>query len=201
VWFAGRTDRSIARDLFHAHAIEDSERNWDRFRSAFQERLVVTLAACPGRVLPGVLDLLEQLSQRRDVALGLLTGNTRRGAQLKLDHYRLGHYFGEPHPIRGGFGDEHLDRDAVARHALEEMERYVGQSAHVDRVVVVGDTPLDVQCARAISARAVAVATGIHSRHELASAQPDLLVDSLADSSPLSAVLPGSASGSQRRVR
>src|SRR5262249_58386565 len=107
---------------------------------------------------------------------GLLTGNWRRGACIKLDHFGLFHHF-----EFGGYGDHHLDRDDVAREAWAEVRARFPQLAGAERVWVIGDTPLDVQCARAIGARAVAVATGWHSGTELAACAPDLLLDDLSD--------------------
>ena len=85
----------------------------------------------------------------------------------------------------GGFGDEHTDRDDVARaaHAVVH-ERFEG-IVTTDRIFIIGDTPLDVRCARAIGAKAIAVATGTHDAESLRAAEPDLLVESFADMEPL----------------
>ena len=153
---AGRTDRAITSDLFHHHGIADESANWQRFLDAYVEQLPQALAELDGRVLPGVFALLETLVARGDVALGLLTGNFRRGAELKLLHYRLDHHF-----EFGGFGDDYFDRDDVARSALAEACRHLDRQYAPDHIWVIGDTPSDVKCARAIGAHAVAVATGI----------------------------------------
>jgi phosphoglycolate phosphatase-like HAD superfamily hydrolase len=109
-----------------------------------------------------------------------LTGNIRDGARIKLSHYGLYHYF-----RLGGFGDEHHDRDDVAREVLRELQGALADVLDLDRVWVIGDTPFDVQCARAIGARAAAVATGWHTRDELAPSEPDLLFEDLSDAAPL----------------
>jgi phosphoglycolate phosphatase-like HAD superfamily hydrolase len=173
---SGRTDRAIALDLFRLHRIEESPENWARFQEGYLRHLPASLSGCPGRVLPGIVELLEALRSRGGVAVGLLTGNWRRGARIKLDHFGLFHHF-----EFGGFGDHHLDRDDVAREAWAEVRARFPQLAGAERVWVIGDTPLDVRCARAIGARAVAVATGWHSGAELAACAPDLLLDDLAD--------------------
>lgn len=172
--FSGRTDRWIAQRLFRAHDIDDTDANWQRLKDEYLRRLVVYLPQREGMVLPGVAALLSQLSQRDDVALGLLTGNAQGSAKLKLDHYCLSHYF-----AFGGYGDHFVDRDDVARDALTASRTHIGREVPPDRVWVIGDTPIDVRCARAIGARAVAVATGWDSRERLAAAAPDLVVDSL----------------------
>jgi phosphoglycolate phosphatase-like HAD superfamily hydrolase len=178
--FAGRTDRAIARDLLQQHGLEDCDANFRRFVRAYLGHLPQSLASRPGCVLPGVANLLERLRRRGNVAIGLLTGNLRDGATTKLRHYAIDHFFSF-----GGFGDRHLDRDDVARDAVTEIARHVSPSFAPDRIWVLGDTPLDVRCARAIGARVLAVATGLHSRDELAAESPDLLLDELSDAEAL----------------
>jgi len=178
--FAGRTDRAIIRDLFQTHQIEDSAHNRQRFLAAYLHHLPVCLTDHKGQVLPGIAALLNCLQQRGDVAVGLLTGNVRDGARLKLGHYGLYHHF-----AFGGFGDNHLNREEVAQEALAAVRGHLEDRVESEQVWVIGDTPLDVRCARSIGARAVAVATGWHSLDVLAAEQPDLLLADLSDPSPL----------------
>lgn len=178
VSYSGRTDRSIARELLLAHGIEDSLENWYKLQTAYLARLPDSLNQHDGRVLPGILALLHVLKGRGDIALGLLTGNVRAGARVKLGHYGLFDHF-----AFGGFGDLHFDRDDVAREAYAAAHTHVGSHVTPDRVWVIGDTPLDVQCARAIGARVVAVATGIHHYDQLKETSPDLLLGDFSDSS------------------
>jgi phosphoglycolate phosphatase len=182
--FSGRTDRAIVRDLFALHEVEVSPANWERFLTAYFRHLPVCLARHKGRVLPGVGDLLARLASRTDVGVGLLTGNVRIGARLKLEHYGIFHHF----PF-GGFGDDHLDRCDVAREALRVLHERRNGSVDLSRVWVIGDTPLDIACARAIGARTAAVATGQHGLDELAAARPDLLFTDLSDPTELIAML------------
>jgi phosphoglycolate phosphatase len=177
---SGRTDRAICRDLFRYHFLEETPNNWQRLIAAYLRHLPACLSQKDGRVLPGVGTLLEGLRCRNHVLVGLLTGNIRAGAKVKLGHFGLYEYFS-----LGGFGDDHFDRDDVAREALEAVRRHGNGSAPADRIWVIGDTPLDVRCARAIGARAVAVATGWHPVEELAACQPDLLFHDLSDAAPL----------------
>ena len=175
---SGRTDRAIICDLFRLHVIDDTPENHARLRDAYLGHLPSYLHA--GRVLPGIAELLAHLAERDDVALGLLTGNVREGAKVKLGYFGLFDYF-----RFGGYGDHHLDRDDVAREALAEVRRQLNGTACPERIWVIGDTPLDIRCARAIGARAVAVATGWHRLDELAEHQPDLLLTDLANPAPL----------------
>jgi phosphoglycolate phosphatase len=178
--FSGRTDRAIGRDLLHFHNIDYGPENWQRFRARYLQLLPECLHRHRGKVLPGIGELLALLAGRADMALGLLTGNLREGARLKLGHYGIHEYF-----AFGGYGDEHFDRDEVAHAALAAARRHLNGADDRSQFWVVGDTPLDVQCARAIGARVAAVATGWHSVEELAGARPDLLLPDLSDPKPL----------------
>ena len=180
VEYSGRTDRAIVRDLLRLHGIPESDANWWRLRDAYLEHLPASLAGSQGRVLPGIAALLESLCGRDNVAVGLLTGNVRAGARAKLGHFRLDHHF-----AFGGFGDDHFDRDDVAHEALAAARGHLNGAIDPERVWVIGDTPLDVRCARSIGARVAAVATGWHPLDELAAARPDLLLADLADPAPL----------------
>lgn len=183
---SGRTDRGICRELFDAHAIEHTPENWDRFRNAYLVGLNQHLQTKSGRVLPGVRELVAGLKAAPRVALGLLTGNVRDGAQRKLSHYALDEHF-----AFGGFGDTHHDRDDVAREALASARLHCGEGINGDQVWVIGDTPLDIRCARAIGAKVVAVATGTFTVDELHAHQPDLVVEDLGQTLELLEVLVG----------
>src|SRR4051812_17896994 len=91
--YSGRTDRAIGRDLLRLHDLDESPANWQRLRDGYLGRLPRSLRENAGCVLPGIAALLEQLAARGNVALGLLTGNVRAGARLKLGHYGLVHHF------------------------------------------------------------------------------------------------------------
>jgi phosphoglycolate phosphatase len=170
---AGRTDRAIGRDLFDYYSIPATDANWSRYLQTYFSLLPGSLNQCPGAILPGVAALMEQLSHHDEVFLGLLTGNFAVGARLKLEHYGLYHHF-----RTGGFGDLHLHRDDVARDALAAVkEQLPGVAA--EQIWVIGDTPADVQCGRAIGANVVAVATGIFTSSQLAEHRPDILLEDL----------------------
>jgi phosphoglycolate phosphatase-like HAD superfamily hydrolase len=174
--YSGRTDRAIARDLLAVHGIDPTVVNQMTLHNAYLANLPISLARNGGQVCPGIVEMLTVLHPRPDVVLGLLTGNTRAGARQKLGHFGLWDYFRV-----GGFGDEHFDRDDVALAALAEVRSHLGREVDPADVWVIGDTPLDVQCARAIGAKAVAVATGWHPPAELAGCAPDFLFPDLSD--------------------
>lgn len=171
---AGRTDRAITSDLFAFHQLEPSEERFGEFLASYLMHLPQSLATRDGRVLPGIEPLLQELEKQEPLALGLLTGNFEIAADLKLRHYGLDRHF-----QFGGYGDHHYDRDDVARWALEEAARHLACELQADRVWVIGDTPSDVKCARAIGAKVIAVATGIFSVQELAATRPDALFETL----------------------
>ena len=177
--FSGRTDRGIGAAMFQAHGIENTDQNWETLCTAYVDELARQLPLHAGMVLPGITSILETLSKTDHMTLGLLTGNVRSAADLKLKHYELRSFFSF-----GGFGDHHHDRDCVARDAVTAFES-TRNGIPATRIVVVGDTPLDVSCARAIDAEVIAVTTGLHSRDELEQTQPDLLLDDLANPQPL----------------
>src|SRR6478752_10811243 len=139
--YSGRTDRAIARDLLGLHGVEPSLENWQSLLTGYLARLPATLTSHQGRVLPGILALLQVLQTRSDVAIGLLTGNVRAGARVKLGHFGLFEHF-----AFGGFGDHHFDRDDVAREALEVARSHLNGRVKLDCCWVIGDTPLDIQC-------------------------------------------------------
>ena len=173
---SGRTDRAISADLLALCGLDDTDHHRARLLDAYLRLLPATLASRPGRVLPGVPRLLDRLAAMPGVAVGLITGNVQHGARIKLGHFGLWERF-----RFGGFGDRHAARDDVARDALEAVERHLGRAIDPGDVRVIGDTPFDVRCARAIGARAVGVLTGWHSREEMSACSPDLLLDDLSD--------------------
>jgi phosphoglycolate phosphatase len=207
VAFAGRSDRAIAMDLFRIHGVEPTAENWRRFYAGYLRRLDETLPTHEGNVLPGVVGLLEALTERGDVALGLLTGNVRGAARRKLTHYGLWGWF-----AFGGFGDDHVDRNDIAAAALAEASRHLegvrsllrleisatyqsNQSQNTpapvfseQQVVVIGDTLNDISCGRSIGARCVAVPTGHTPADVLRHGEPDVLVETLEDAAPILAL-------------
>ncbi|MFC1757415.1 HAD family hydrolase [Planctomycetota bacterium] len=178
ITFAGRTDRAIVNELFELHAIENTTENWERFQEHYLPHLTRAVTETDGVVLPGAEQLLNELATDRhsDVAVGLLTGNTQQAAKIKLSHFGIYHHF-----AFGGFGDDEPLRDDAARAAYRISQEHLSQPISSDRVVVIGDTPNDVTCARAIDARVIAVTTGSYSRDELVEAKPDAIIDDLTD--------------------
>ena len=174
--FAGRTDVSLVREFFTLQKIEPSPRNFERFFAAYVVWLEKLIVECEGEVCPGVLDFYEALESRAEPpVIGLLTGNIRRGAQIKLQRYQLWDKF----PF-GGFADDHEERDQIAAVARQRGADRLGRAIAGPEVLVIGDTPLDIRCARAIGAKVLAVATGNFSVAQLQEFQPDWVVEDLS---------------------
>ena len=174
--FAGRTDPSIVRDFFLRHRIEPSMENFRRFFDRYVFHLDDMLRQLTGRVLPGVATLINELRQMHQrPAIGLLTGNIRLGAQIKLSHYQLWDAF-----QTGGFGDDHEDRNQIAIIARQRGSEFLRQKLTGEEIVVIGDTPRDIECARAIEARCLAVATGSYRIEHLREHRPTWAVDTLS---------------------
>jgi phosphoglycolate phosphatase len=181
---SGRTDRAIIRDLFAAHDVSWSEDVYREFANHYHQELATCIARCNGRLLSGVLPLLEALAAHPRISLGLLTGNSQDGAMIKVRHYRIDHYF-----RFGGFGSEHECRNDVARAALADCRRWAAPAEVAgENAWVVGDTVHDVRCGQAIGARIVGVATGGTGKAELISAGADLVIDSFDDAKQLFSV-------------
>lgn len=173
--FAGRTDPSIVRDFFQQHEIAPSPVNFQRFFDRYVFHLDHLLGQLSGRVLPGVHQMIAGLRcLPKPPMLGLLTGNIRLGAQIKLSHYELWHSF-----RMGAFGDDHEDRNRIAGIARDRGSRLLQQRLAGEEILVIGDTPRDVECARAIGAKCLAVATGNYTVNELGKDSPAWAVETL----------------------
>ena len=155
--FAGRTDPGIVLDLLTEAGIPEEEilARLPEARRRYVERLERSLDRERMRLLPGVLEVLEDLSRREDVALGLLTGNWEPGARTKLSRFDLNRFFDF-----GAFGCDGVNRSDLPPVALDRAERRLGRRFRPEETLIVGDTLHDVACARAHGIPVLAVATG-----------------------------------------
>lgn len=173
--FAGRTDVNLVREFFCHNKIPATPENFQRFFERYVFWLDRILAHSQTRICPGVRELLRDLrALRQPPVLGLLTGNIRLGAEIKLRHFDLWEQF-----EFGAFADDHEERDLIAVAAHARSHRVLGKKLRGGEIVVVGDTPLDIRCGRAIGAKVLAVATGGAKLEELKKHQPDWLVEDL----------------------
>ncbi|HZR21757.1 MAG TPA: HAD family hydrolase [Verrucomicrobiae bacterium] len=173
--FAGRTDVSLVREFFGFHGIAPTPENFQRFFGRYVFWLDHILSESQTRMCPGVVEFIRELKRLPSAPLlGLLTGNIRLGAEIKLRHFDLWSSF-----ETGAFADDHEERDQIAAIARQRGEAILKDNLQDDQVLVIGDTPLDIRCGRAIRARVLAVATGGAKLDELARHQPDWLVPDL----------------------
>jgi phosphoglycolate phosphatase len=179
--FAGRTDPQIARDLLTMAGI-DSQRittGLDELWTEYLALLDIELERVSSIVFPGVRAILDRLhAAHADAALGLLTGNVRGGARIKLgtagfdfDRFRV-----------GAFGCDHWDRHRLPAIARDRARLALGRSFQGKEIVIIGDTPADVACGASLGVRTIAVATGTIPAERLAACGPDFLFDDLRDS-------------------
>jgi len=171
--FAGRTDVSLVREGLSLHGVETSEENFRRFFAHYPKFLEEMLQTCKGAVCEGIRELIRQLENTPEKPmLGLLTGNIRRGAELKLRHYQLWDHF-----KTGAFADDHEDRNCIAGAAQKRGSEAIGRALSGDEIVVIGDTPHDIRCGQSIGAKVLAVGTGEFGRAQLQKCQPTWAVD------------------------
>lgn len=170
---AGLTDVEIAMGIVRQAGREPAADIVNRFLRAYEKYLPSALTKKTGQVMPGVRAILDRVAQRDDVLSLLLTGNTRAGARAKLIHYGIDHYFTE-----GAFADGTPDRRSIARRALD-IVRQRQPAFPLERIYVIGDTPHDVHCGKAIGARTVAVASGEFSEGDLRALDPWWVVPAL----------------------
>jgi phosphoglycolate phosphatase len=173
--FAGRTDVGLVREFFLVNQIEPNAENFQRFFEHYVFWLDHILAHSKTAACPGIWELIRALQALPNPpTLGLLTGNIRLGAEIKLRHFDLWKEF-----ETGAFADDHEERDQIAHVAHKRGARVLGRKLRGEEVVVIGDTPLDVKCGRAIGANVLAVATGGATLDELKQHAPDWAVEDL----------------------
>ena len=173
---AGMTDSNIVKTILDKHGLQSTPPHIAAFLDSYVHFLSLELPQRVGELLPGVLELLEKLRGRPGVVLALLTGNVSRGARLKLGHYGVWHFF-----EFGAFADDHHDRNELGFFAQTRAREEHGMEFAPSEIDVIGDTPRDIACGKALGARTIAIATGSWSRADLAGHAPDFLFDDLSN--------------------
>jgi phosphoglycolate phosphatase len=173
--FAGRTDTGLVREFFNHNGVNPDAEHFRQFFDSYVFWLDHLIKDCNGRVIPGVWDFINALKNLPEPpVLGLLTGNIRLGAEIKLRHFGLWDEF-----QTGAFADDHEERDRIAGIAKERGSRLFNRELRGNEVLVIGDTPLDIRCGRAIGAKVLAVATGGSKLKELQEHKADWVVEDL----------------------
>jgi phosphoglycolate phosphatase-like HAD superfamily hydrolase len=174
----GRTDPSILKEALGNHDLEWREDEVTRFRDTYFQILEkeIEIPKEGKRICKGISELLAELQDRQGFVLGLLTGNWRTSGFIKLRHFGLDGYFSI-----GVFGDDSDQRDELVPIMMERFEKRRGFRPATKNVFVIGDTPMDVQCAKPHGVRTVAVATGFHTVDQLAPERPDYVFEDFGD--------------------
>jgi phosphoglycolate phosphatase-like HAD superfamily hydrolase len=154
--FAGRTDVSLVREFFQIHGVPETPANFRQFFENYVFFLEHIVAQSDGDKCLGISEFIaDLLALPQPPMLGLLTGNIRLGAEIKLRRFGLWQHF-----VMGGFADDHEDRNHIAVAALQRGRRILDPHLQPQEIVVIGDTPFDVRCGKFIGAKTLAVATG-----------------------------------------
>ena len=172
---AGRTDKWIVEQLLGRDGKPNGLEEVGQFLDVYVELLADELPRRNGGLHPGVLGILEEAHKREELVQALLTGNIEKGARLKLTRYGVNHFFDF-----GAFADDSSIRNELGPHAKRRAEEKHGEEFPPERIFVIGDTPHDVACARAIGAKAIAVATGSFTKRQLKDCGADAVFTDLA---------------------
>jgi phosphoglycolate phosphatase len=187
IQIGGRTDTYLLSRALRAFDLDDVPQAHDHFRQIYLALLADEIHQ-PGEgrrgLMPGVESLLQALRDDPACHVALLTGNYEAAARIKLDHFGIAQHFDW-----GAFGDESADRNDLGRIALARARTRQVPAHACETPVVIGDTPHDIECAHAIGARALAVATGSFGRPELAAAGADVVLEDLSETATVLALL------------
>ncbi len=178
IHMSGKTDPMILQEALSQAGLPLGEELAELFKQRYFELMGKEIEK-PNpnkRLMPGIPELIEHLSEEPNVVLGLLTGNWKRGAALKLCHFGLYHYF-----KLGAFGDDSIEREKLLPFARGRFERYYNDPILSENIIVIGDTPRDIQSTKPHGARTVGVATGTYSLNQLQAEQPDFLFEDFSD--------------------
>lgn len=180
----GRTDTSIIRDIFDYLGVPHTPEEALRFQKAYLALLPKTLSAGKARLQPGIREALDAVHAHPEIHQGLLTGNIEEGARLKLSHLDIWHYF-----EFGAYADDSSIRNELGPFALRRAREKLGIDFAPENVYIIGDTPHDIACGKAIGAKTIAVATGSFAVAELEAEKPTHTFQDLADTQALLKVI------------
>ena len=192
-WFDGKTDPQIVRELMRVvgHGDEHIDDRMERLLERYVELLHEELRDRPhnARPLPGVIELLDVLAARDDVILGLLTGNLAGGARAKLAAVGI-----DPDRfLVGAYGSDHELRPELPAIAQRRALELLGVEVVGEAIVVIGDTPADIECGRGVGARAIGVATGRYDTQALAAYGAAAVFEDLSDTEAVVRAIVGDA--------
>ena len=176
---AGKTDTQIIKEGLMKHGMS-ADGNVESIVRVYLNHLREEINNDRKHVKPGIYELLENLQQRRESGLGLLTGNLEQGARIKLEPFGLNKYFSS-----GAFGSDDEDRNNLLPIAVNRFEELFRIKIEIDSCIIVGDTPRDVECAHIYGAMCIGVATGPYSVEDLIAAGADYVFKDLSGNDSL----------------
>lgn len=174
--FAGSTDLDVVRQVMEYHHRTFTSADFALFEAQLPIELEAATHEGALTLFPGVRNLLESLSNTPNVTLGLVTGNVESCAWIKLRQFDLHNHF-----ILGAFGNEHADRNDIARLAMKRVEARLKPGQGIKARFLIGDTPNDIAAAHAIDAVSIAVATGHYTVEALRNAGAMVALSDLSD--------------------
>jgi phosphoglycolate phosphatase len=172
---AGKTDTQIIKEGLIKHGLS-MDGDFDAIIEAYLLHLRQEIRNDGKHIKPGIYEILKQLNLMEDIGLGLLTGNLEQGARIKLEPFDLNKYFPS-----GAFGSDDEDRNKLLPFAVKRFEEMFDKSIDIEKSIVIGDTPRDVECAHIYGAVCIGVATGPYSIDELTEAKADYVLNDLSD--------------------
>jgi phosphoglycolate phosphatase len=172
---AGKTDTQIIKEGLIKNGLS-MDGNFDAIIEAYLSHLRQEIRNDGKHTKPGIYEILEQLNPMENIGLGLLTGNLEQGARIKLEPFDLNRYFPS-----GAFGSDDEDRNKLLPFAVKRFEEMFDKRIDIEKSIVIGDTPRDVECAHIYGAVCIGVATGPYSIAELTEAKADYVVNDLSD--------------------
>ena len=183
--YDGKTDKQIVRDTMRleGHTDEHIDSRMETLIDLYLDglRTGVNSGDFHVRPLDGVVELLDALEARKDVVLGLLTGNVERGARVKLKAAGI-----DPDRFRvNAFGSDHEHRPQLPAIAQRRASESLGLEIVGERVIVIGDTPADIECGRELGAKAIGVASGHYTVEQLEAHDPYAVFPTLSDTAKL----------------
>jgi phosphoglycolate phosphatase-like HAD superfamily hydrolase len=177
--FGGRTDSYLVSKALQLAGLPDTREEHERFRANYLPLLAEEIQQ-PGTghkgLMPGARELLDALHDFDALHLALLTGNYREAAEIKLTHFEIWDYF-----EWGAFSDDAADRNLLVPIACQRAHTYDIPPEAIERVIVIGDTPHDIECARVAGAKSIAVATGGFTVDQLKEFGADAVLPDLSD--------------------
>jgi phosphoglycolate phosphatase len=177
--YDGKTDPQIVREVMRLEGHQDAhiDERMNALMELYLARLERELEGVDTLLHPGIRELLDALEARDDTILGLLTGNLREGAHAKLRAAGI-----DPKRFRvGAFGSDHEHRPQLPELARRRAQEELGIELEGNRLVIIGDTPADMECGRGLGARSIGVATGSFSVDELLRCHPHAVFETLED--------------------